>query len=136
MAITLREGLGRKLTIAEMDENFTFLSGSYVVNSITSSMTVGNASSASVAARATLLSPAATESFADSATTASHAVTAASASYAISASHEISYETSSSLAETFLSWSVNACEALCAHDAVPNKLPVIEPFTLRLPDMP
>ena len=100
MAITLREGLGRKLTIAEMDENFTFLSGSYVVNSITSSMTVGNASSASVAARATLLSPAATASFADSATTASHAVTAASASYAISASHEISYETSSSLAET------------------------------------
>jgi len=57
MAITLREGLGRKLTIAEMDENFTFLSGSYVVNSITGSMT---AASSSVAARATTLSSAAT----------------------------------------------------------------------------
>jgi hypothetical protein len=64
MAITLREGLGRKLTIAEMDENFTFLSSSYVVNSITSSMTAGNASS-SVAARATTLSADATASFAD-----------------------------------------------------------------------
>jgi hypothetical protein len=62
MAITLREGLGRKLTIAEMDENFTFLSSSYVVNSITGSMT---AASSSVAARATLLSADATASFAD-----------------------------------------------------------------------
>ena len=44
MAITLRTGLGRKLTIAEMDENFTFLSGSYVVNSVTSSMTVATSS--------------------------------------------------------------------------------------------
>ena len=44
MAITLRSGLGRKLTIAEMDENFTFLSGSYVVNSVTASMTAGSAS--------------------------------------------------------------------------------------------
>jgi hypothetical protein len=42
MAITLREGLGRKLTIAEMDENFVFLSGSYVVNSITGSMTAAS----------------------------------------------------------------------------------------------
>ena len=65
MAITLREGLGRKLTIAEMDENFTFLSSSYVVNSITASMAVGSADSSSVAARATLLSADATASFAD-----------------------------------------------------------------------
>jgi hypothetical protein len=72
MAITLREGLGRKLTIAEMDENFVFLSGSYVVNSVTSSMVAGNADSASVAARATTLSTDATASIADTATTASH----------------------------------------------------------------
>jgi hypothetical protein len=65
MAITLREGLGRKLTIAEMDENFTFLSSSYVVNSITASMTAGNADSASVAAIATTLSADATASFAN-----------------------------------------------------------------------
>jgi hypothetical protein len=77
MAITLREGLGRKLTIAEMDENFVFLSGSYVVNSITGSMT---AASSSVAARATTLSNLATASFADSATTASH--TSATSSFA------------------------------------------------------
>ena len=117
MAITLREGLGRKLTIAEMDENFLFLSSSYVVNSITGSMTASFADSAttashtagtaSIADLATLLSSDATASFADSATTASHtdgtasfADYATSASYAISASHEISYETSSSLAET------------------------------------
>jgi hypothetical protein len=148
MAITLREGLGRKLTIAEMDENFTFLSSSYVVNSITGSMTAASSSvaaratllsadatasfadlasdartsnSSSVAARATLLSADATASFADLASdartsdsssvaaratllsplaTASFSDYATSASYAISASHEISYETSSSLAET------------------------------------
>ena len=93
MAITLREGLGRKLTIAEMDENFVFLSGSYVVNSVTGSMTAASSSvstlaqtssvalranslaptvtatSASVAARATTLSAAATASFANLAST-------------------------------------------------------------------
>jgi hypothetical protein len=128
MAITLREGLGRKLTIAEMDENFLFLSSSYVVNSITGSMTASfadSATSASIADEISQLATAsfadsatsasiadeisqlATASFADSATTASHtdgtasfADYATSASYAISASHEISYETSSSLAET------------------------------------
>ena len=52
MAITLRTGLGRKLTIAEMDENFTFLSGSYVVNSVTSSMTVATGSMADTASYA------------------------------------------------------------------------------------
>jgi hypothetical protein len=126
MAITLREGLGRKLTIAEMDENFLFLSSSYVVNSITGSMsfadsatsasiadeisqlaTASFADSATSASIADEISQLATASFADSATTASHtdgtasfADYATSASYAISASHEISYETSSSLAET------------------------------------
>lgn len=107
MAITLREGLGRKLTIAEMDENFLFLSSSYVVNSITGSMTASFADSATSASIADEISQLATASFADSATTASHtdgtasfADYATSASYAISASHEITYETSSSLAET------------------------------------
>jgi hypothetical protein len=107
MAITLREGLGRKLTIAEMDENFLFLSSSYVVNSITGSMTASFADSATSASIADEISQLATASFADSATTASHtdgtasfADYATSASYAISASHEINYETSSSLAET------------------------------------
>jgi hypothetical protein len=76
MAITLRTGLGRKLTIAEMDENFTFLSGSYVVNSVTSSMTVATASIADE------LSGLATASIADSATTASQADNATSASIA------------------------------------------------------
>jgi hypothetical protein len=107
MAITLREGLGRKLTIAEMDENFLFLSSSYVVNSITGSMTASFADSATSASIADEISQLATASFANSATTASHtdgtasfADYATSASYAISASHEINYETSSSLAET------------------------------------
>ena len=73
MAITLRSGLGRKLTIAEMDENFTFLSGSYVVNSVTASMTAG---SASVATRANGLAPTVT------ATSASTAIAAQTASIA------------------------------------------------------
>ena len=79
MAITLRTGLGRKLTIAEMDENFTFLSSSYVVNSVTSSMTAG---SASVATRANGLAPTVTASFADTTTSASIATTAQTASVA------------------------------------------------------
>jgi hypothetical protein len=65
MSITLREGLGRNLTANEVDANFVFLSGSYVLNSFTSSMTSGNADSSSVAARATTLSAAATASFSD-----------------------------------------------------------------------
>jgi hypothetical protein len=76
MAITLREGLGRKLTIAEMDENFTFLSGSYVVNSITSSMTAGNASSASTAVLAQTASVAARANALASTVTATSASTA------------------------------------------------------------
>ena len=79
MAITLRSGLGRKLTIAEMDENFTFLSGSYVVNSVTASMTAG---SASVATRANGLAPTVTASFADTTTSASIATTAQTSSVA------------------------------------------------------
>jgi hypothetical protein len=79
MAITLRSGLGRKLTISEMDENFTFLSGSYVVNSVTASMTAG---SASVATRANGLAPTVTASFADTTTSASIATTAQTASVA------------------------------------------------------
>jgi len=97
MAITLREGLGRKLTIAEMDENFLFLSSSYVVNSITGSMTASFADSATSASIADEISQLATASFADSATTASHAITA---SYAVSASVEITKELSSSFADT------------------------------------
>jgi hypothetical protein len=79
MAITLRQGLGRKLTIAEMDENFTFLSSSYVVNSVTASMTAG---SASVATRANGLAPTVTASFADTTTSASIATTAQTSSVA------------------------------------------------------
>jgi len=79
MAITLRSGLGRKLTIAVMDENFTFLSGSYVVNSVTASMTAG---SASVATRANGLAPTVTASFADTTTSASIATTAQTSSVA------------------------------------------------------
>ena len=79
MAITLRQGLGRKLTIAEMDENFTFLSSSYVVNSVTASMTAG---SASVATRANGLAPTVTASFADTTTSASISTTAQTSSVA------------------------------------------------------
>ena len=78
MAITLREGLGRKLTIAEMDENFLFLSSSYVVNSITGSMTASFADSATSASIADEISQLATASFADSATTSSHTAGTAS----------------------------------------------------------
>ena len=83
MAITLREGLGRKLTIAEMDENFIFLSGSYVVNSITGSMTVASSSvaatsnTASVALRANSLASTVT------ATSASTAILAQTSSVAV-----------------------------------------------------
>ena len=96
MAITLREGLGRKLTIAEMDENFTFLSSSYVVNSITSSMVAGNADSASVTARATTLSVDATASFAD---LASDSRTSDSASVAARAT-TLSADATASIADT------------------------------------
>ena len=111
MAITLREGLGRKLTIAEMDENFVFLSGSYVVNSVTSSMVAGNADSASVAARATTLSTDATASIADTATTASH--TAGTASIAdlatlLSADATASFADLASVARTATSASIAA----------------------------
>jgi hypothetical protein len=131
MAITLREGLGRKLTIAEMDENFTFLSSSYVVNSITSSMTAGNADSASVAARATTLSNLATASFAslasdartsDSAsvaaraTTLSNLATASFADSATTASHTSATSSFANLAGTVHDG--NITNAKLANDSV------------------
>jgi len=116
MAITLREGLGRKLTIAEMDENFLFLSSSYVVNSITGSMTASFADSATSASIADEISQLATASFADSATTASHAITA---SYAVSASVEITKELSSSFADT-ASHALDISDGVVTNDKLAN----------------
>ena len=99
MAITLRQGLGRKLTIAEMDENFTFLSSSYVVNSVTASMTAG---SASVATRANGLAPTVTASFADTTTSASIATTAQTSSVATRANTLASTATAASASTAVL----------------------------------
>ena len=96
MAITLREGLGRKLTIAEMDENFVFLSGSYVVNSVTSSMIVGNANTSSVALRANSLAPTVT------ATSASTAINAQTSSVALRANSLASTVTATSSSTSLL----------------------------------
>ena len=102
MAITLREGLGRKLTIAEMDENFIFLSGSYVVNSITGSMTVASSSvaatsnTASVALRANSLASTVT------ATSASTAINAQTSSVALRANSLASTVTATSASTAIL----------------------------------
>ena len=99
MAITLRSGLGRKLTISEMDENFTFLSSSYVVNSVTASMTAG---SASVATRANGLAPTVTASFADTTTSSSIATTAQTSSVATRANTLASTATAASASTAVL----------------------------------
>lgn len=85
MALTLRTSKGSKLSIAEMDENFTFLN-----NQATGSF-VGTAPSASVAISASY---------------------ALSASYAVSASYETTYEVSSSYADTAISASYSLTASL------------------------